>query len=540
MSWGDLYNTATQNYGNLGFNDQAALSGYKFGGVDESGQPIWTRADGQSINPNTDAGQTADSLVHSGTQFDKQGFFNELGIIPTNPDLTNNGDGRTNGYTPDAARQWQDMIARSYNMGSYDNLLKRETGAGQYVDDPTLGQVWVPNNRNSQTWDKSYVGATARGGGLFGALNKFADSGGLVKMLAGAVGGMGFGDLANGGLDSFGNIMNGTSGGTGYQPADFGDAGSLNDVSNYTSPTGPPPVTGGTNLIPNETGDLIQNADGTFSESGPQVGQGTGPTGTNTVIGPDYMEQFKQLLSQNGIDVSKLGSLLTAGASQTGGPSDIQKLIQTIGGAYAGSQTQPNIKPNLPSSIDTALFNAQSAANPNYNAGVAQQLKNINGDYLDPTKNPAVQGQLQYLNDQFTTKTMPNAIGQFYGKNQAGPSYENSAFANPFTSASGAPNSILGNISADYGRGVGQTIQQGYSDALKQMNTSGALAANSNTPFQNLTSYANTAYGKPIFQTDPVAGAIMGGIGGYNFGSGSTGGGTDWLKTLGGLFGTKP
>jgi hypothetical protein len=66
-----------------------------------------------------------------------------------------------------------------------------------------------PQNRNSQTWDTNFVGAQSGGGGLFGALNEFADSGGPVKMLDSALLGMSADDLAHGGIHSFGNIPTG-------------------------------------------------------------------------------------------------------------------------------------------------------------------------------------------------------------------------------------------------------------------------------------------------------------------------------------------
>ena len=212
-------------------------------------------------------------------------------------------------------------------------------------------------------------------------------------------------------------------------------------------------------------------------------------------------------------------------------------------GAVAGSQTQPNIQSNLPPWLEQLLF-SQSQLTPdelsamnlirgqtgqtsaNYGGALTQQGKTIAGQYLDPRTNPAVQGQLQALTDQFTSNVLPGAVGGFYRNNQAGPMGDASAFANPFGSPTGGPNSILSMLSEQLGRGYGQSVSQGYQQERTNQERATALGLGNNPATnlfalgtasrQPLLNFTQAAYKNPLFTTSPLAGAIAGGLGGYS------------------------
>lgn len=220
MSWGSDYSTAVSAYNALPLAEQARLAGYNFGGMDESGQEMWSALEGGGargigVAPNTDAGETAGSYVRANTMFNGQKYFFDQGIVPIDGALT--GDGQ-NGYTrdmsPAQARAYADNQARSfnqygYNFGGVEDLLRYRTGSGHIENDPELGEIWVPDNRDTSTWNESYMGASAAPGGNFidKAVGNFANSGGFVKALGGAIIGAGAGDIFNGGADSWGNLM---------------------------------------------------------------------------------------------------------------------------------------------------------------------------------------------------------------------------------------------------------------------------------------------------------------------------------------------
>ena len=204
-NYGDLYDQALEAYKAKPFAEQAKLSGFNFGGMDESGQAKWSAAAGDNIPFNSDAGETANSYVKSKTQFNSQEFFGQQGIIPIDPTLTNDGayPGQPR-MTPDAAQSWRDNWAKSFNQfgfnfNNYNDYLVHTTGPGNYVDDPKLGKVWVPDNRDSQTWNNDAMAASGKPQGniIAKGVGNFLDNGGLVKAIGTAILAPGLSDLTN-------------------------------------------------------------------------------------------------------------------------------------------------------------------------------------------------------------------------------------------------------------------------------------------------------------------------------------------------------
>jgi hypothetical protein len=159
MAYGDLYNQAKSAWDSTPLDQRLSGLGYT---QNEEGQ--WWSPDKQQY------GNTENQYFANAAPFDSKKWFNDQGIIALNPQLM--GDyGDTGGVTlgQDFARQYQDNQARSFNQfgfnfQNYDDMLRHTTGDGGWVDDPTLGKLWVPQNRDSQTWNQDYMGASSRQG----------------------------------------------------------------------------------------------------------------------------------------------------------------------------------------------------------------------------------------------------------------------------------------------------------------------------------------------------------------------------------------
>lgn len=210
---------------------------------------------------------------------------------------------------------------------------------------------------------------------------------------------------------------------------------------------------------------------------------GGGLNGSPAPSGSSWLDKIKQLLN---IPSSPGGQQQgSRGITNPDGSLNLGNLATILGGAFAGSQTQPNVV---------------GQANPNYNAAIAQQAKLLNGDYLNPATNPAIQGQLQQLGDQYATQALPQAMSQSYkSSGMSGPLFGNSTYFNPSDNPAISGGGVLNSLNQSFGRGAGQILSQGYQSNLNNMTG----AAN------------NIALTSPIYGNTPLGGAISGGLGAY-------------------------
>lgn len=238
-----------------------------------------------------------------------------------------------------------DAIARFYHYRDAADMARFQNKTGQQVNIPGLGNVTVTDAPSSQwrpvaqdnesglnapfapllaTWGLGAgvaglqgagllgAGAEAVGGGISGGIEAATAAGAgpasmyspelLASMTGGAApiadaswgvttGGNatanGFDPLTMG--EQAGNFSGGTMPTADLNALTSGSSGnSLTNILQNT-PTGSLPqnyTQPGPQVVPGETGDIQVNPDGTTSPSGTQVGQTTGNTGTNTVIGP--------------------------------------------------------------------------------------------------------------------------------------------------------------------------------------------------------------------------------------------------------------
>lgn len=322
-NFGALYSTATSGYNAMSPTERARLSGFSFGGMDESGNGRWSFTNSSDNLPlNIDANQTGDSYVRQNSGFDNQKFFSDQGISPMDPKWGQR-DGLYNGpqsMTKEQARAYQDNFARSFNQFGFnfrgiDDYNLYRTGPGKYVDDPTLGEVWVPDNRNSQTWNQSAMAASGVG---HNPVNRALDSGALVYGLGGAVAGAGAFDIFNGGANSI-------FGGGGFGGSGFDSAGA--DISDSA---------GGGAAGP----DVGAGDGGAFDMGGSNGYGGTTPinSGSGLSLGdvrtPPLGGGGSTTTAPAGTDAN--GNLVDANGTPYGPPSS-----STAGGTVADSRTIP-------------------------------------------------------------------------------------------------------------------------------------------------------------------------------------------------------
>ncbi len=272
MPYGQDYNSALSAWDQRSLLDRLGTLGIT-GQVDEGGNQRYYDQSGQLMR--FDGSQPGATTPDRAGAFNGQDYFSKLGIIPIDPTLTNNGPGVDSPrMSPAEAQAWQDNQARSYNQfgfnfQNYDDMLRHMAGPGHYEDDPTLGRIYVPDNRDSNKWNLDFMGKSAvQGGALNKTILNAANSGAFVKAPALAVLGAGYGDIFNAGANPwFGgpdvpydvgqNLVNnpdvfnpGADPSLGVnpqidQPYDVGDNLVNNpDVFNGTQP--PAPVTTGT------------------------------------------------------------------------------------------------------------------------------------------------------------------------------------------------------------------------------------------------------------------------------------------------------
>lgn len=139
MTYGDLYMQA------VNADPTAGMTIIR----DESGNPI--------LPSDAYPGQPTPEMLAQA--FDPRKWFNQQGIIPLSAKYYEGGSaGNPDTTTQEQQNAYQQVIAQKYGFPSLDAMLKYTTGPGQYVNDPTLGLLWVPNNKDYQTWNRSYVG----------------------------------------------------------------------------------------------------------------------------------------------------------------------------------------------------------------------------------------------------------------------------------------------------------------------------------------------------------------------------------------------
>lgn len=321
----------------------------------------------------------------------EQGTYQGFNLNPANGQPDYDNVARSAGLAPWRAQDIQELATVRFG-GSQQKVLDAMYGAGQWEATPdNQGMIWVkPNDpakaskeytqsvvsRDPGTWlishpEKGLIqgaltspfGAVLAGGlglGLGGFLSGADALGGAAlagsegaSTLAGSagadtIGGGAFGADTVGGMSTLGGGINPYTGATalggpmsttgalsGLPAADAflgGAAGagaglSLSDLAHVpTSVPGGGSSTG--NIIPGETGDIQVNPDGTTSPSGTQVGQTTGNTGTNTVIGPattaSQLSAFQKILN---------GTATAADYAQLAGQA-----LPGLIGAYQSSQ----------------------------------------------------------------------------------------------------------------------------------------------------------------------------------------------------------
>lgn len=178
INYGDLYNQAVSSWNAQSLNDQMAAAGW-YPSIDDSGNVSWHDVNGNPAPIFGDWSNAAANAEFSKQQsaFNSQDWFNQQGIIPVS--------GR---FDPNIREGIQDAVAQKYGFPNYDAMLRYTTGSGQYVNDPSLGLLWVPNNKNYQTWNRSYVGALNQS--IRDPITSFVDRGGLVAALASGIGGL--------------------------------------------------------------------------------------------------------------------------------------------------------------------------------------------------------------------------------------------------------------------------------------------------------------------------------------------------------------
>ena len=336
MAYGTDYTTALSNWNALPLNDRLGQIGIT-GSVDEGGNNRYyqngelLRFDGSQVGP-----QSAEQAG----QFDAAKYFTQQGILPLRPGWT---DSSLMGMDDATARAYQDNWARSfngpggYNFGGYDDYLRNQTGPGQWENDPTLGQVWVPQNRDSNTWNYDTNGRTAnnQAGPIGNLVNGFADNGGLVGALAGGIMAPAVGDLWSsftGGwqpLGDAGGVSNAfTSSGMPSVPdiasenlmdpsliANNGNSANygwldnvLNEGSTISTPGSGLPLGGGLNLPSGAPTPPVGNTD----EFGNQIDNtGAVPKGTG-------MEDFIKQIFGSADNARLIGSLLSGGLGVLG------------------------------------------------------------------------------------------------------------------------------------------------------------------------------------------------------------------------------
>jgi hypothetical protein len=174
INYGDLYNKAASSFENLSQQDKMASQGLYLQFVDESGNPHYVNAAGETAQ--TGDMSTAE-FANQQVPFNSQDWFNQQGIIPVS--------GR---FDPNIREGIQDAVAQKYGFPNYDVMLRYTTGPGQYVNDPSLGLLWVPNNKDYQSWNRDYVGALNQS--IRDPITSFVDRGGLVAALASGIGGL--------------------------------------------------------------------------------------------------------------------------------------------------------------------------------------------------------------------------------------------------------------------------------------------------------------------------------------------------------------
>lgn len=196
--WGDSYTTAKSSWDSTPVLQRLLSLGYN---AYYDGDGNLRVQDGSGNNMG--GGDSASSLqdwINKTTAFNSQNWFNQQGIIPLGAQYWEGGN---NGPLDQSSQNaYEQAVVGKYGFPSVDAYLQNTTGAGHYENDPTLGPVWVPDNRNSQSWNRNYVAKLNQS--VMDPITKFADSGGLVYGAAAGIGALAGGAAAAGGAGSGG------------------------------------------------------------------------------------------------------------------------------------------------------------------------------------------------------------------------------------------------------------------------------------------------------------------------------------------------
>lgn len=320
--------------------------------------------------------------------------------------------------------------------------------------------------------------------------------------------GMGISGLMGGGLPGLGNLFGGGSSGGG---------GMFDWLTNLFSSGG--------NGIPNMADPFGYNA---FDYSGFNSGGsllGNAADAYNFPVDPNLIPQGSgaggNVYGPSGL-TNTLNNLKTASSifGNMGGGGALGGLLGALAGGI-GANSKPAGTTTSIQDIPDYLkpyqsMNLTSGVNNFANASAGQALlpgaqnylqKTINGDFLDPNQNPAFQPYVKDLMGQAGA----NYAG-LYGKNPD--NLNNSGFQEGYTRA--ITNAVLPLYNSAFQTAQGNQYNAASNAPAYANNVAGAALA-PNLAFKNLYT-GPTANTQPYF-TNPMGGALSGGLAGYTFGN---------------------
>lgn len=180
MSPGQIYQKAVSDWNAKPFADRAALRGWRMFQQDD-GSFMLRNASDDTYSQGEQSSFYSDKGLPIG-DWDSREFVDKYRIFPLL--------GKYNGNT-----DYNDATVASQGKGSLNDFLNFVGGGygGQLVNDPILGQVYVPNNRSAFDPYRDFAHHDR------GFVNNFFDSGGGVAALAGGIGALAGGAAIGGG-----------------------------------------------------------------------------------------------------------------------------------------------------------------------------------------------------------------------------------------------------------------------------------------------------------------------------------------------------
>lgn len=177
--YGSLYNQAVSSWNAQPLDSRLSSVGW-FPSTDDSGSVSYHDVSGNPapINGDWDRAAATTAFTNQAGAFNDRNWFNSQGIIPLGTKYWEGG-----GVNGDQAAQdaYIAQIMGHYGFPSMDAYLQGTTGPGQYLNDPVLGKIWEPYNKDFQSWNRNYVGALNNKYLSADPITSFANSGGLAK-----------------------------------------------------------------------------------------------------------------------------------------------------------------------------------------------------------------------------------------------------------------------------------------------------------------------------------------------------------------------